>query len=34
MKVAIYGQAYQDNAIDYVFELLDELQKSRSRNSY
>ena len=27
MKVAIYGQAYQDNAIDYVFELLDELQK-------
>lgn len=27
MKVAIYGQTYQDNAIDYVFELLDELQK-------
>jgi len=27
MKVAIYGQTYQDNAIDYVFELLDELNK-------
>ena len=27
MKVAIYGQAYQDNALDYVVELLDELQK-------
>jgi len=27
MKVAIYGQTYQDNAIDYVFELLDELHK-------
>jgi len=27
MKVAIYGQTYQDNAIDYVVELLDELQK-------
>lgn len=27
MKVAIYGQTYQDNAIEYVVELLDELQK-------
>jgi len=27
MKVAIYGQTYQDNAIDYVIELLDELKK-------
>ncbi len=30
MKVAIYGQAYQDNAINYVFELLDELQKVKA----
>jgi len=27
MKVAIYGQTYQDNAIDFVFELIDELNK-------
>jgi len=27
MKVAIYGQTYQDNAIPFVGELLDELQK-------
>lgn len=27
MKVAIYGQTYQDNAIPFVAELLDELQK-------
>ena len=27
MKVAIYGQTYQNNALDYVVELLDELQK-------
>ncbi|MFK7813636.1 MAG: NAD kinase [Maribacter sp.] len=27
MKVAIYGQTYQDNALDYVVELIDELQK-------
>jgi len=27
MKVAIYGQAYQDGALDYVLELLDELHK-------
>ena len=26
MKVAIYGQTYQDNAVEYVVELLDELQ--------
>ena len=26
MKVAIYGQTYQDNAIEYVLELLDELE--------
>lgn len=26
MKVAIYGQTYQDNAFDFVVELLDELQ--------
>ena len=25
MKVAIYGQTYQDNAIEYLVELLDEL---------
>lgn len=27
MKVAIYGQTYQENTLDYVVELLDELQK-------
>ncbi|PIF00796.1 MAG: NAD kinase [Maribacter sp.] len=27
MKVAIYGQVYQDSTIDYVGELLDELKK-------
>lgn len=27
MKVAIYGQTYQDNAVEYVVELLDELQR-------
>ncbi|MDV7140234.1 NAD kinase [Maribacter sp. TH_r10] len=27
MKVAIYGQVYQDNALEYVEELLDELKK-------
>jgi len=27
MKVAIYGQSYQDEALDYVFELIDELAK-------
>jgi NAD+ kinase len=27
MKVAIYGQTYQDNAIEFLIELLDELQK-------
>jgi len=27
MKVAIYGQTYQDNAIEYLVELLDELNK-------
>ncbi len=27
MKVAIYGQTYQDNALEYVVELLDELHK-------
>ncbi|NER09420.1 NAD+ kinase [Muriicola jejuensis] len=27
MKVAIYGQAFQDNGLTYVFELLDELAK-------
>ncbi len=26
MKVAIYGQTYQDNAIEYLLELLDELE--------
>ena len=26
MKVAIFGQTYQDNALEYVVELLDELQ--------
>jgi len=27
MKVAIYGQTYQDNTLDYVGELIDELEK-------
>ncbi|MEH6682412.1 MAG: NAD kinase [Sediminicola sp.] len=27
MKVAIYGQTYQDNALEYVIELLEELEK-------
>ena len=27
MKVAVYGQTYQDNAIEYLIELLDELSK-------
>ncbi len=27
MKVAIYGQAFQDNGLSYVFELLEELAK-------
>lgn len=31
MKVAIYGQTYQENAIPHVFELLDELQKVNAR---
>ncbi|MGB3143839.1 MAG: NAD kinase [Maribacter sp.] len=30
MKVAIYGQTYQDNAIEYLIELLDELQKENA----
>ncbi|WP_339628466.1 NAD kinase [uncultured Maribacter sp.] len=30
MKVAIYGQTYQDNAIEYLVELLDELHKEPS----
>lgn len=28
MKVAIYGQVYQDNALEYVIELLEELQRT------
>lgn len=31
MKVAIYGQTYQDNAVEYVIELLDELQKINAK---
>ncbi len=31
MKVAIYGQTYQDDAIAYVVELLDELQKENAQ---
>lgn len=31
MKVAIYGQTYQDNAVEYVIELLDELQKVNAK---
>ncbi len=30
MKVAIYGQVYQDNVLGYVQQLLDELQKVRA----
>lgn len=30
MKVAIYGQTYQDNAIEFLLELLDELQKENA----
>ncbi|WP_405380515.1 NAD kinase [Maribacter sp. LLG6340-A2] len=30
MKVAIYGQTYQDNAIEYLVELLDELDKENA----
>lgn len=30
MKVAIYGQSYQDNALEYLRELLDELGKDDS----
>ncbi len=30
MKVAIYGQTYQNNALDYVVAFLDELQKTES----
>ena len=30
MKVAVYGQTYSDNALDYVLELLDELNKLSS----
>ena len=30
MKVAIYGQTYQENTLDYVVELLDELQKVKA----
>lgn len=28
MKIAIYGQTYQDNALDYVVEFLDELYRN------
>ena len=31
MKVAIYGQTYQDDALDFVVELLDELQKVNAK---
>ena len=33
MKVAIYGQTYQDNALEYLIELLDELQKEHAEVS-
>jgi NAD+ kinase len=33
MKVAIYGQTYQDNAIEYLLELIDELQKESAEIS-
>ena len=31
MKVAIYGQTYQDNALDCVGELLDELDRTGAK---
>lgn len=31
MKVAIYGQTYQDNAIEFLEELLEELQKESAK---
>ncbi|WP_394750706.1 NAD kinase [Spongiimicrobium salis] len=31
MKIAIYGQTYQDNALEYVLELLDELVKTEAK---
>ncbi len=31
MKVAIYGQTYQDNAIAFLIELLDELEKESAK---
>ncbi len=31
MKIAIYGQSYQDNALKYVFELLEELAKMEAK---
>ena len=34
MKVAVYGQIYQDNAIEYLEELLDELAKDDSSEVY
>ena len=30
MKVAIYGQTYQDNAIEFLLELLEELKKENA----
>lgn len=30
MKVAIYGQEYQETALDYILELLEELQKNQA----
>ena len=30
MKVAIYGQEYQETALDYILELLEELQKNKA----
>jgi NAD+ kinase len=30
MKVAIYGQTYQDNAIEFLLELLEELKKEKA----
>ncbi|MCX2719098.1 NAD kinase [Lentiprolixibacter aurantiacus] len=30
MKVAIYGQEYQETALEYILELLEELQKERA----
>ena len=34
MKVAVYGQIYQDNAIEYLEELLDEIAKDASSEVY